>query len=40
MNKDNIEGRVKDVAGRVRREAGEASGDKEQKARSTEASGW
>jgi uncharacterized protein YjbJ (UPF0337 family) len=36
MNKDNIEGRVKDVAGRVRREAGEASGDKEQKAHGTE----
>jgi uncharacterized protein YjbJ (UPF0337 family) len=29
MNKDQVEGKVKDVAGRVERQAGEWTGDKE-----------
>jgi uncharacterized protein YjbJ (UPF0337 family) len=33
MNKDNIEGKAKDTAGRAQRQAGEWSGDKEQQAR-------
>jgi uncharacterized protein YjbJ (UPF0337 family) len=33
VNKDNVEGKAKDIAGRIQREAGESTGDKEQKAR-------
>jgi uncharacterized protein YjbJ (UPF0337 family) len=33
MNKDQIEGKVKDVAGRVERQAGEWTGSKEAEAR-------
>ena len=29
MNKDQVEGKVKDVAGRIERQAGEWTGDKE-----------
>ncbi len=36
VNKDNVEGKAKDIAGRVQREAGESSGDKGQKARGIE----
>jgi uncharacterized protein YjbJ (UPF0337 family) len=32
MNKDQVEGKVKDVAGRVERQAGEWTGDKEKQA--------
>jgi uncharacterized protein YjbJ (UPF0337 family) len=32
MNKDQVEGKVKDVAGRIERQAGEWTGDKEKQA--------
>jgi uncharacterized protein YjbJ (UPF0337 family) len=32
MNKDQVEGKIKDVAGRVERQAGEWTGDKETQA--------
>ena len=32
VNKDNVDGKAKDIAGRVQREAGESSGDREQQA--------
>lgn len=32
MNKDQVEGKVKDVAGRIERQAGEWTGDKEKEA--------
>jgi uncharacterized protein YjbJ (UPF0337 family) len=33
VNKDNVEGKAKDIAGRTERQDGEWSGDKEQQAR-------
>jgi len=33
MNKDQLEGKVKDVAGRIERQAGEWTGDKEKQTR-------
>ena len=35
MNKDRVEGKVKDVAGRVQRQAGEWTGDTEQQVKGT-----
>ena len=35
MNKDRVEGKVKDIAGRVQRQAGEWSGDSEQQVKGT-----
>lgn len=35
MNKDQVEGKVKDVAGRVERQAGEWTGNKEAEVRGT-----
>jgi uncharacterized protein YjbJ (UPF0337 family) len=35
MNKDRVEGKMKDVAGRVQRQAGEWTGDTEQQAKGT-----
>lgn len=36
MNKENAEGKAKDIVGRAERQAGEWSGDKEQQARGAE----
>jgi uncharacterized protein YjbJ (UPF0337 family) len=35
MNKDQVEGKVKDVAGRIERQAGEWTGDKKKQVRGT-----
>jgi uncharacterized protein YjbJ (UPF0337 family) len=35
MNKDRIEGKVKDVAGRIERQAGEWTGDKKMRVQGT-----
>ena len=35
MNKDRVEGKIKDVAGRIERQAGEWTGDKEKQVRGT-----
>ncbi len=35
MNKDQVEGKVKDVAGRIERQAGEWTGDKEKQVHGT-----
>ena len=35
MNKDRVEGKIKDVAGRTERQAGEWTGDKEKQVRGT-----
>jgi uncharacterized protein YjbJ (UPF0337 family) len=35
MNKDRVEGKLKDVAGRVQRQAGEWTGDTEQQVKGT-----
>lgn len=36
MNKENVEGKAKDIAGRVQRKAGEWTDDKEQQSRGIE----
>ncbi len=35
MNKDRVEGKIKDLAGRIERQAGEWTGDKEKQVRGT-----
>jgi uncharacterized protein YjbJ (UPF0337 family) len=35
MNKDRVEGKIKDVAGRIERQTGEWTGDKEKQVRGT-----